>query len=215
MHVRHKNKSRQWLLSDKMFPSDYKLYKQIIKTMLVSIRSIVLLINCEFDISFALQVSKINPIMLVGGGEFTVSVNAPVLTFSLHVKYKNSKKKPGKRQIIRTINNTLQSLTITWCSHVLSGFVTAQDLFTWCVCCNSNFFSKRVPQRGDNLLTRFHIYDTFLIKLFAVEYPTTIFYYWIYNFKARSFYCVYHYDRVWLRFCVKYLQKLCWFYSIL
>lgn len=57
-------------MSDKMFPSDYKLYKQIIKTMLVSIRSIVLLINCEFDISFALQVSKINPIMLVGGGEF-------------------------------------------------------------------------------------------------------------------------------------------------
>lgn len=59
-------------MSDKMFPSDYKLYKlykQIIKTMLVNIRSIVLLINC--DISFALQVSKINPIMLVGGGEFS------------------------------------------------------------------------------------------------------------------------------------------------
>lgn len=111
----------------------------------------------------------------------SIFVKAPVLTFSLHVKYKNSKKKPGKRQIIQTINNTLQSLTITWCSHVLSGFVTAQDLFTWCVCCNSNFFSKRVPQRGDNLLTRFHIYDTFLIKLFAVEYPTTIFYYWIFK----------------------------------
>lgn len=58
-------------MSDKVFPSDYKLYKQNIKTMLVSIRSIVLLINREFDISFALQVSKINPIMLVGGGEFS------------------------------------------------------------------------------------------------------------------------------------------------
>lgn len=39
-----------------------------------STRSIVRLINCEFGISFALQVSKINPRMppLVGGGEFSV-----------------------------------------------------------------------------------------------------------------------------------------------
>lgn len=51
--------------------------------MLVSTRSIELLINCEFGISFALQISKINPRMLplVGGGEFSVFEKAPVLTF--------------------------------------------------------------------------------------------------------------------------------------
>lgn len=44
-----------------MFPSGNIFYKQTIKSMLVSTRSIKLLINCKFGISFALLVSKINP----------------------------------------------------------------------------------------------------------------------------------------------------------
>lgn len=82
--------------------------------MLVSTRSIVLLINCEFDISFALQVSKNNPMMLVRGGEFTVSVNAPVLLFSLHVKNvkivrKTSDISDNKLYLTVTYNRLMQS----------------------------------------------------------------------------------------------------------